>query len=537
MGVYRWNRGVVRSTRKGFLPRPILKGIPDWREEVPAHTRGEPTVNGLRDRVASPPLLLTLVLMLALAIRLPHLAGRSFTLDEITSVVVAGADWSTFWLVVTRFEANMSLYYVALRAWMLLGDSEPLVRFLSVIFGVATIPIVHALGTRWFGVRAGLVAALLLALNGLHASWSQAARGYTLAVLIVTLSAYYSQRETEEPRARHWVVYVVTSVLAVYAHFFAGLVLLSQWVSLGLLRRQAVPWRRAAISIAAIIVGVTPLLMFTVIQDVDQIDWQEEPSLQRVLGAFNFLAGGNGSRAPLVLYVATLTAAVLAMVRPWRTAWGSPAAWRHGFLVLWLALPIGLALGISIVKPVFSVRYLTLCIPPLVVLAAVGVDRIRSRAFLAAALVIFGVAAVPSVRTPPDLRTTEWERAVTYVLRRTAPADGLFFYVPKGRLAFDHYRRRITPQAAEPVVVFPSRWQWEYLVTESILTPPPEMLRGLSNRHDRVWLVLAHDWVRVTGRDRVSRSIQSDLATQFPVTESRPFRGVRVVLYKKHAQE
>ena len=494
-------------------------------------------MNALRDRVVRTPFLLTLAMMLALAIRLPHLAGRSFTLDEISSVVIAGSDWSTFWLIVTKFEANMALYYGALRAWMLLGDSEPIVRFLSVIPAVATIPVVYAIDARWLGVRAGLVAALLLALNGLHASWSQMARGYTLAVLLATLSAYHFQRGIEEPRARHWTVYVVTGVLAVYAHFFAGLVLLSQWVSLGLLRRQAVPWRRVATSIAAIIVGVTPLLMFVATQDVGQIDWQEEPSLQRILGAFNFLAGGNGSRAPLVLYGATLIATAMAVVRLWRSAWGSLAAWRHGLLVLWLALPIALALGVSIAKPVFSIRYLTLCIPPLAVLAAVGIERIRSRAFLAAALVIFGVAAFPSVLTPPDLRTTEWERATAYVLRRAAPGDGLFFYVPKGRLAFDHYRRRITSQAAEPAVVFPPRWQWEYLVTERMLTPQPEILSSLSQRYDRIWLVLAHDWVRVTGRDLVSRSIQSDLATQFPVTESRPFRGVRVILYQQYAKE
>ena len=44
----------------------------------------------------------------------------------------------------------MALYYVLLRGWIHLGDSEFMVRALSVLMGVLTIPAIYYLGKQLF---------------------------------------------------------------------------------------------------------------------------------------------------------------------------------------------------------------------------------------------------------------------------------------------------------------------------------------------------------------------------------------------------
>src|SRR5207237_10048583 len=90
--------------------------------------------------------------------------------------------------IVWKRHQNMIHYYAILHLWMRLGDSEFVVRALSALMGIATIPTLYALGTRLFGRRTGLIASTLLALNAFHIQWSQEARAYSLTVLLVSLS-------------------------------------------------------------------------------------------------------------------------------------------------------------------------------------------------------------------------------------------------------------------------------------------------------------------------------------------------------------
>jgi uncharacterized membrane protein len=76
----------------------------------------------------------------------------------------------------------------------LFGDGEISIRLPSVIFGVASVPLVAMLARRIFGGRAALLAALLLALSPPHLWASQAARPYALtAFLALAAEASFSR--------------------------------------------------------------------------------------------------------------------------------------------------------------------------------------------------------------------------------------------------------------------------------------------------------------------------------------------------------
>ena len=112
-------------------------------------------------------------------LRLIALGHKSFWLDEIASVVIVRMTGNSFWSWVWRSEGNMALYYIMLRPWLHFGLGEASVRMLSVLPGIASLPMMYLLGTRLFGRRVGLLAALFLTLSTCSVVYSQEARGYS----------------------------------------------------------------------------------------------------------------------------------------------------------------------------------------------------------------------------------------------------------------------------------------------------------------------------------------------------------------------
>ena len=130
---------------------------------------------------------------------------------------------------------NMVLYYLLLRGWLHLGDSVAFIRGLSVVFAVAAIPAIFLLGRKMHGTSFGLISALLLSVNAFQVRYAQEVRSYSLLVLLVIVSSYFFVSGIESGRRRDWNWYIAASSLAIYAHFFAVLVVVAHWVALRLM--------------------------------------------------------------------------------------------------------------------------------------------------------------------------------------------------------------------------------------------------------------------------------------------------------------
>ena len=73
------------------------------------------------------------------------LGHKSYWLDEGYSIAFTSMPSGRFFGLLVHVEPNMALYYASLKVWRLLGDSEALVRSLSVIGFVSTMPILAAI--------------------------------------------------------------------------------------------------------------------------------------------------------------------------------------------------------------------------------------------------------------------------------------------------------------------------------------------------------------------------------------------------------
>src|SRR5690349_5607515 len=221
----------------------------------------------------------------AAILRVQCLGAKNIWIDEGVSIEMARLDWYNFLRILWRHEANMALYTVLLRGWLHFGQSEAFIRLLSVIFGLATVPAIYALGRKMFSESVGLIAAFLLTVNAYHVRYAQEARSYELYPLLCILSSIYFLKFIEDPSRRNRVWHVTTSALAVYAHFFAGFVVVAQWISLRFLDHEDLEkkfrrnWRDFALAIS-------PLVLFVLTTGTGVLRWIPRPRLADLAQTF-----------------------------------------------------------------------------------------------------------------------------------------------------------------------------------------------------------------------------------------------------------
>lgn len=393
-----------------------------------------------------------LVLTLGTAgLRLYHLGLKSFWADEAVSITVAQFRWADFWHLLTHSEANMALYYVLLRIWSQMSDTPWFVRLFSVLAGVATVPAIYFLGKALFSRRAGILAALLLGLNIFHIRYSQEARSYSLVVLLVTCSSLFFVRNIKSQGRAGGGLYVLSSAAALYAHFFAALVLLAQFVSWMLLPRRLRTWNYVRNLIAIAIMGF-PLLLFIAFRGGSNLDWLSHPTSKDVYRLFTDFSG-NG-----VIFVLFILSVALASREAW-LQWShhreSCEAWAFVFVALWLLLPVVITLAASHWKPIFFARFLLVCLPASLLLFGQGLALIRPNWLGFAVLAVLVCASLIGLRKfyrQPGQE--DWKGAISYLAQNARAGDGLSFANPYCRFPFDYNLRmsgtRLPPMRLDP---------------------------------------------------------------------------------------
>src|SRR5438552_1716492 len=315
---------------------------------------------------------LAFIVTLGSGLRFWHLGARSLWVDEGATAVIARLDWWNFLRLLWRREANMSFYYLLMRGWIHLGHGEAWLRALSATFGVLAIPAIYFLGRALWGRSAGLVAALLLALNAYHIRYSQEARSYSLAVLLVILSFYFLIQLIQQSPGRARWKYSAFSALAVYSHFYAALILLAQAVTvLKLVNLSDESRKELRRAMRVIALALIPVAVFLIATGAGPLAWLPRPGWGDI-HEFGIYLSGAGEDVLLGLYLLALLLAAIA----WRESRHEPTSWRYPLIFTWLVLPMNIVFGLSLMKPVFMNRFLIVVLPALCLLAAAGITQI-----------------------------------------------------------------------------------------------------------------------------------------------------------------
>jgi mannosyltransferase len=496
---------------------------------------------------------LTLLLLSAggTALRLVALAAKPFWFDECFSVEVARIDWRNFLHLLWWREANMTLYYLLLRVWLHFGQSEFFVRAFSVVIAVATIPAIYWLAKLLYNRQVAMIAAALFTFNAYSVRYAQEARSYALFALLATLSSGFLIAWLREPEQRNRLSYILTSILAVYAHLYALLLVVAQWL---VLSRIGVPdpgpsgnrvdlvaqMRRAWKTIG---VAVGPLLIFVVKTGAGPIRWIHRPSVLDVLEFFEHLAG-SGSWPLLAMYAVACIVAVAPLGKKFFARDQTWETWRAQFLLVWLLFPVGLTVLLSFARPVFLGRYMIFCLPPLVTLAAAGLARLRQSWTLAAALTMMLFFCLRGVffvygHDFDDERDGSGA-ASNFILDHTEAGDGAIFHIAEARVPYEFFRSvRAGENSASPAftrplgpeILFPRHGPGlDY--HDFTGKPTADFLRTVAVSHPRVWVLLV-DNGPPENPDRTTVLLTQTLPQSFSKMQRWQFPRVELRLYTK----
>ncbi len=199
-------------------------------------------------------LLAALVLAIAAAARVFHLAERVVWFDEANSLLVAKAGVGEI-LAFARDDTHPPLYNLALAGWTRLWPGEMGARMFSVICGVLAVAVTGAIGWRMAGPLAGSASAALMAFGPLHVWYSQEVRMYALQTLLVAASWLLLLREK-------WFAYALVSALALYTQYTSAFALMAQTIYLVWWRRgQWRQWLAAQAGIVTLFLPGVPLFL------------------------------------------------------------------------------------------------------------------------------------------------------------------------------------------------------------------------------------------------------------------------------------
>jgi mannosyltransferase len=333
----------------------------------------------LSHRVAVPAFLIALTALSAY-LRTREL-NAGFWIDEGLSVGIAHHHWSSI-PGLLRQDGSPPGYYLLLGLWIrLFGDGERATHTLSLLFGLACIPLAYAAGRTIFDRKTGLICATLAAFDPFLTYYAQETRMYEVEALLSIVVAYgYVQGILRGRNA--WAVGLVPAVAAmVYVHNWA------LFLCVGLTAATVLCARHRLGRFALVALGVAVLYLPWVPTIVSQVrhtgaPWSTAPGFRDLVLAPGSVVNGDAVLAALVLVGG---GGLLALAR------------RRDDAERAIVLALGTVVGVTVVlawlssqfSPAWTTRYFSVVLGPVLLLGARGLARADRRGLAALGVILF----------------------------------------------------------------------------------------------------------------------------------------------------
>jgi mannosyltransferase len=343
--------------------------------------------------------------IVALGVALRVQSPSALWLDEAISVSISGLPLGEVEDAL-RHDGSPPLYAFLLWGWeRVAGDTPTAVRLLSVLFGVAALPVAAWAGARLAGRVGGVAALLLFATSPFAVAYSSEARMYSLVILLVLCGFLALDSYLRDPRAARGVLLAVLSAALALTHYWS--LFLLAVVAVGLLVRarrtrnaadaRAVGWMAAG---GLLFLPWLPTFLFQLAHT--GTPWGVPAGFAAVLTTVSYWSGGIGATARTLAVLLLLLAGVGASAtaasgsRLELDLRGRPPG-RALAIVFVGTLVLALAVG-RITGAAFAPRYTSVALPIFLLLAALGITRLPRRlgtAVLAVAVVTGMAGALP----------------------------------------------------------------------------------------------------------------------------------------------
>jgi mannosyltransferase len=333
----------------------------------------------LSHRIPVPAFLIALAALSA-AIRTRQL-NAGLWIDEGLSIGIAHHHWSSIPGLLNQ-DGSPPGYYLLLGLWIrVFGDGERAAHSLSLVFGLACIPLAYAAATAIFDRRTGLICATLAAFDPFLTYYAQETRMYEVEAFLSFLVAYAYVQGVLRGRTA-WTVALVPAIAAmVYVHNWALFfcVGLAAGTALGARRRL----KRFALVAGGVAVLYLPWLP-TVWSQVQHTGapWSTAPGFRDLVLSPGAVVNGD---AVLVALVLVGGAGLLALA-------GRRDDDEHtivSVLLTVVVVTVLLAWLASQLSPAWTTRYFAVVLGPILLVGARGLARAGTRGIVALAVILF----------------------------------------------------------------------------------------------------------------------------------------------------
>jgi mannosyltransferase len=368
----------------------------------PAKTAGIPVSAGLdqpRPYQAGPLWARWVPPAVALIVCLLGITTPSYWRDEAATLAAIKRPLGDLIAMLGNVDAVHAAYYLMM--WPiehLLGSGELVLRLPSAVAIAVGAAAVAATARRLISPWAGLSAGLLYTLLPVTSRFGQEARSYAMVMAVAAISSYLLVRVlgAEPARQRRWLAWYGASIGALgIVNIFGLLLIPAHVVTMALYGRREIPdlaVRRLVIgwiaAVAAGLVVASPLLVFGWLQR-GQIAWL---SVNTSSSGLNTLYSLSGSYLVTTIVIAVIVVALVLGTKS--GAEKRRAEWPRQVVELslpWLIVPPLVLLVASTVQPVYTSRYILMCIPALALIGGAAVASYR-RVAAAIALVAILIA-------------------------------------------------------------------------------------------------------------------------------------------------
>jgi 4-amino-4-deoxy-L-arabinose transferase-like glycosyltransferase len=434
--------------------------------------------------VSSPDLVMCSLLSSFVILQIPDVLRESLWTDEAYSWWVATHQVPEL-IRVTASDVHPPLYYLLLKVWTLvIGESEPALRSLSVLLMTAAIYLSYVAATKWYDDTVGLLTGLFLVCSTTLYVYAQEARMYALLVLLTVASYLLVDRIRKEWRLSHVVIYSLLTIALVYTHLYGSFVVASQALFVTAdwrLGRQDVSLSRLLAPYAVTALAFSPWAVIWLEKLLENNPGGPTGWIVRAEWSYSRLLGYLIRPIPLAVFPLLLFASYVTTRRTEQT--GRLPAFRFNLRIentsrvlllgTWIAVPVLIALSISVLfREIMYYKFFVFSVVPVMMIAADAVlrmDRPLVRRLLIVLIVVQASVAIYSTYTGPDKQP--WKQTYGQLDERADTDDGVFVATGVTQKTYLYYKLEGLTVVEELNEDTRQEYEDIWIVTESTRVP------------------------------------------------------------------
>jgi hypothetical protein len=326
--------------------------------------------------VAFAPALALAGLMAFLFVRLrPDIGGKPLHEDEAVAGLISARPLGDLLHTVVLDRGGAPLHFLLAHVALAIDTTPESLRWLSLVFALATVPVCYDLTRRLAGRSAGLIAAALATTSQLLLVYGTFGRMYSLFAFASALAADLFVRALERPQRREVLAAAAAALLPLAVHPFGAFLFGAEAaVALWL-------WRGRTLHGALPVLALTLLALPLLLADLRLSDRYAPEAGQNLdsgtsagAATLHALGGAAGGRGALLAVFALLAGAgIFAVARP------RPAV--AAFAALTIAVPpvvLAAASAAGIAGDRLGPRHLIFMLPLWIGLVAIGATRLAA---------------------------------------------------------------------------------------------------------------------------------------------------------------